>query len=125
MPSPTHSGSRPRIGLTASLAWVTDRVIGAAGFPKGVSGRIQPRQGIILGKAAPANRGKRPRKSGFGHINARRLQQEGASGDPVAGSRPAPEVILRMKRLLSLAGLAAIAALQFPAIAHAQRAEYD
>jgi hypothetical protein len=56
------------------LAWVTDRVIGAAGFLD-LSGRIQPRQGIILGKAAPANPGKRPRKPGFGHINARRTQQ--------------------------------------------------
>src|ERR1700722_19093284 len=100
MPSPTHSGSRPRIGLTASLAWVTDRVIGAAGFPKGVSGPIQPRQGIILGKAAPANPGERPRKPGFGPINARRLQQEGTSSHAHPRGHPADEtpVIARLAR---------------------------
>jgi hypothetical protein len=48
-------------------------VIGATGFP-GVSGLIEPRQGIILGKSAASMRDKSLTKPIFGHIAARRLQ---------------------------------------------------
>src|ERR1700730_18251294 len=66
---------------------------------------------------------KRPRKPGFGHINARRLQQSGCvwlSALIQARPRTAP-----MKRLLSLAWRAALAALAFPQAAQAQHAQYD
>jgi soluble lytic murein transglycosylase-like protein len=84
---------------------------------------IEARQGIILGKSSLAARGKRVRKPGFGHIFARRLQQLGRvkrcqQFHAVRGR-------IQMKRLLSLAWLAAVAALPFPETAQAQRAEYD
>jgi hypothetical protein len=52
-------------------------------FPWGifkVSGRIEARQGIILGKSARWIKAKRARKPGFGHIKARQWQQKGVSG---------------------------------------------
>jgi hypothetical protein len=52
MPTPTHSGSRPRIGLACSAVLATDIVIGAAGSFE-LSRPIEARQGIILGKSRP------------------------------------------------------------------------
>jgi soluble lytic murein transglycosylase-like protein len=67
---------------------------------------------------------KHPGKPDFGHINARRLQQSaGLSVHPL--HRTCPEAIFPMKRLLSLACLAAAATLYFPENALAQRAQYD
>jgi soluble lytic murein transglycosylase-like protein len=98
-------------------------VIGAAGslgFPWG----IEARQGIILGKSAAMDAGKSLRKPDFGHINARRLQQSRCLSFPPPYPRR-PEAIFPMKRSLSLACLATMAALHFPEIALAQHAEYD
>src|SRR5260370_32874501 len=120
MPTPTHSGSRPRIGLASSVVWATDRVIG--GRISRVFPGIAARQGITLGRSAEADGGKSPRKPGFRHISARRLQQSGVlSVQPRHHARPRP---CPMKRLLSLAWLAAMAALPFPEIALAQHAQY-
>src|SRR6202163_4341796 len=62
-------------------------------------------------------------KPGFGHIAARRLQQLGPLN--VQYRNPARSRPFWMKRLISLAWLAAISALPFPQTAQAQRAEYD
>jgi soluble lytic murein transglycosylase-like protein len=77
----------------------------------------------MVGKSARPEMAKRPRKPGFGHIRARRLQQSGGlNGQPLIQARPRP---FPMKRLLSLACLAAMAALPLPQTAQAQRAQYD
>ena len=60
-----------------------------------VSGRIEACQGIILGKsAARRTSAERPRKPGFGHITARRLQQSGCVKRSPAHRRP-PEALFR------------------------------
>src|SRR5260370_31649427 len=66
MPTPTHSGSRQRIGLASSAVWATDRVIGgriSRCFPGGSKRQIEARQGIILGKSACPTREQNPRES--------------------------------------------------------------
>src|SRR6202023_4049433 len=62
MPTPTHSGSRARRGFASSALWATDRVIGR------ISRRLRrdrSTSGIILGKSAAVDWGRRPGKAGF------------------------------------------------------------
>src|ERR1700676_4086121 len=103
MPAPTHSGSRPRIGLAASAVLATDRVIGAAGF-LGILRSDRSTPGIILGKPGGEWRRQTAEKPGFGHLPARRLQQSGyvKCADRQFTPRPRPSP---MKRLLALAWL--------------------
>jgi hypothetical protein len=100
-----------------------DMVIGAAGslgFPRG----IEARQGIILGKSAAMECGRKPEKAGFWPNQCPVIATIGVqSVPPPYPCRP--EAIFPMKRLLSLACLATIAALHFPEIALAQRVDYD
>ena len=68
-------------------------------------------------------RAKSPRKPGFGHISAGRLQTIGTVKHWIRRFTR-PKVSFRMKRLSSLAWLIAVAAL-LPQSAQAQRAEYE
>jgi soluble lytic murein transglycosylase-like protein len=89
---------------------------------------IEARQGIILGKAAAQGWRQRSGKAGFSPhpcpLNAAfRNRASGALVIAVASHRFSE--VIAMKLLFSLACLAALAALQFPQPALAQRAEYD
>src|SRR6478672_8275671 len=109
MPTPTHSGSRPRIGLASSAVLATDMVIGAAGslgFPRG----IEARQSIILGKSAARGCGQKPEKAGFWPHQCPAIAIIGALKRPAAVSRPRREAIIPMKRSLCLVSLATVAA---------------
>jgi hypothetical protein len=97
----------------------TDIVIGGLGLPSYFPG-IEARQGIILGKSGGRYRNNPMTKPGFRHIAAilRAVKHS------IAVSRLF-EALFSMKRLLSLAWLAAIAVLPFPQIAQAQRSQYN
>src|ERR1700686_1037391 len=90
MPAPTHSGSRPRIGLAASAVLATDRVIGAAGF-LGILRSDRSTPGIIFGKPGGEWRQHRVRSRDLATFPPGDCNNRGAFKSlsvQTAGSRP-------------------------------------